>query len=48
LIGLTLPMLGGFQEVELDFVGGNPGLTLFYCHRQLHMDSGFMFLFNYA
>jgi FtsP/CotA-like multicopper oxidase with cupredoxin domain len=41
-------MLGGFQEVEFDFVADNPGLTLFHCHQQLHMDFGFMTLFNYA
>jgi FtsP/CotA-like multicopper oxidase with cupredoxin domain len=41
-------MLGGFQEVEFDFVADNPGLTLFHCHQQLHMDYGFMALFNYA
>jgi len=23
-------------------------LTLFHCHQQLHMDFGFMALFNYA
>jgi len=41
-------MLGGFQELELDFVAGNPGSTLFHCHQQLHMDFGLMALFNYA
>jgi FtsP/CotA-like multicopper oxidase with cupredoxin domain len=41
-------MLGGFQEVEFDFVAENPGLTLFHCHQQLHMDFGFMALFEYA
>ena len=41
-------MLGGFQELEVDFVADNPGLTLFHCHQQLHMDFGFMALFNYA
>jgi FtsP/CotA-like multicopper oxidase with cupredoxin domain len=41
-------MLGGFQEAEFDFVADHPGLTLFHCHQQLHMDFGFMFLFNYA
>ena len=39
-------MMGGFQEVEFDFVADNPGLTLFHCHQQLHMDFGFMALFN--
>ena len=41
-------MLGGFQEAEFDFVADNPGPTLFHCHQQLHMDFGFMALFNYA
>ena len=25
-------MLGGFQEMEVDFVADNPGMTLFHCH----------------
>jgi FtsP/CotA-like multicopper oxidase with cupredoxin domain len=41
-------MLGGFQELALDFVADNPGRTLFHCHQQLHMDFGFMALFDYA
>jgi FtsP/CotA-like multicopper oxidase with cupredoxin domain len=41
-------MLGGYQEVEFDFVADNPGPTLFHCHQQLHMDFGFMALFNYV
>jgi FtsP/CotA-like multicopper oxidase with cupredoxin domain len=41
-------MLGGFQEIEFDFVADNPGPTLFHCHQQLHMDFGFMALFKYA
>jgi FtsP/CotA-like multicopper oxidase with cupredoxin domain len=41
-------MLGGFQELEFDFVADNPGRTLFHCHQQLHMDYGFMALFKYA
>jgi FtsP/CotA-like multicopper oxidase with cupredoxin domain len=41
-------MLGGFQEAEVDFIADNPGLTLFHCHQQLHMDFGFMALFKYA
>jgi FtsP/CotA-like multicopper oxidase with cupredoxin domain len=40
-------MLGGYQEAEVDFVADNPGLTLFHCHQQLHMDFGFMTLFDY-
>jgi FtsP/CotA-like multicopper oxidase with cupredoxin domain len=41
-------MVGGYQEVEIDFVADNPGLTLFHCHQQLHMDFGFMSLFDYV
>jgi FtsP/CotA-like multicopper oxidase with cupredoxin domain len=41
-------MLDRFQEVEFDFVADNPGMTLFHCHQQLHMDFGFMALFKYA
>ncbi len=41
-------MVGGYQEVEIDFQANNPGLTLFHCHQQLHMDFGFMTLFTYA
>jgi len=40
-------MVGGYQEVTVDFVANNPGLTLFHCHQQLHMDFGFMTLFDY-
>ena len=41
-------MLGGYQQAEVDFVADNPGLTLFHCHQQLHMDFGFMMLFDYG
>jgi FtsP/CotA-like multicopper oxidase with cupredoxin domain len=41
-------MLGGYQEMDVDFTADNPGLTLFHCHQQLHMDFGFMALFDYA
>ena len=41
-------MLGGYQEMELDFTADNPGLTLFHCHQQVHMDFGFMTLFDYV
>ena len=41
-------MVGGYQELEVDFTADNPGLTLFHCHQQLHMDFGFMALFEYA
>jgi FtsP/CotA-like multicopper oxidase with cupredoxin domain len=38
-------MLGGYQIMEVDFTADQPGLTLFHCHAQLHMDYGFMSLF---
>jgi FtsP/CotA-like multicopper oxidase with cupredoxin domain len=41
-------MVGGYQEAEVDFTTDNPGLTLFHCHQQLHMDFGFMTLFDYS
>jgi len=41
-------MLGGYQEAEIDFIADNPGMTLFHCHQQLHMDFGFMTLFDYV
>ncbi len=41
-------MLGGYQEAEIDFVADDPGMTLFHCHQQLHMDFGFMALFDYV
>jgi FtsP/CotA-like multicopper oxidase with cupredoxin domain len=41
-------MLGGYQEVSFDFVANDPGMTLFHCHQQLHMDFGFMTLFDYV
>jgi FtsP/CotA-like multicopper oxidase with cupredoxin domain len=51
------PMAGLMKDVisvarrstaAVDFVADNPGLTLFHCHMQLHMDFGFMQLLEYA
>jgi FtsP/CotA-like multicopper oxidase with cupredoxin domain len=39
-------MLGGYQTMEVDFVADQGGLSLFHCHMQLHMDFGFMALFD--
>ncbi|MGH8163579.1 MAG: multicopper oxidase domain-containing protein, partial [Rhodanobacteraceae bacterium] len=39
-------MLGGYQSMDVDFSADQPGLTLFHCHAQLHMDYGFMALFD--
>jgi len=36
------------NTAAVDFVADNPGLTLFHCHMQLHMDFGFMQLLEYA
>jgi FtsP/CotA-like multicopper oxidase with cupredoxin domain len=47
-IAKDVVMVGGYQHVEVDFVADNPGLTLFHCHQQLHMDFGFMTLFDYV
>lgn len=36
------------SKTEVDLVASNPGLTLFHCHQQLHMDYGFMALMRYV
>ena len=41
-------MLVCYQEAQVDFVADNPRLTVFHCHQQLHMDFGFMTLFDYV
>jgi FtsP/CotA-like multicopper oxidase with cupredoxin domain len=41
-------MIGGFQEMSVDFTADQPGLSLFHCHMQDHMDFGFMALFSCA
>jgi len=35
-------------KTEVVFTANNPGKTLFHCHQQDHMDSGFMMLFDYV
>jgi FtsP/CotA-like multicopper oxidase with cupredoxin domain len=51
------PMAGIMKDVvllrprktaEVDFIADNPGMTLFHCHAQHHMDFGFMELIKYA
>ncbi len=37
-----------FGRATVDMVADQPGLTLFHCHIQHHMDFGFMALFRYA
>jgi FtsP/CotA-like multicopper oxidase with cupredoxin domain len=41
-------LVKGFGRVDVDFFADNPGLTLFHCHQNLHMDFGFMRLFEYV
>ena len=40
--------VGSRNTAAVSFVADNPGLTLFHCHQQLHMDFGFMTLFDYS
>ncbi|MGA8528698.1 MAG: multicopper oxidase family protein [Acidobacteriaceae bacterium] len=37
-----------YGRATVDLVAEHPGLTLFHCHMQQHMDFGFMALFRYA
>jgi FtsP/CotA-like multicopper oxidase with cupredoxin domain len=37
-----------YGRATVDLVADQPGLTLFHCHIQQHMDYGFMALFRYA
>ena len=37
-----------FGRSTVDMVADQPGLTLFHCHIQMHMDFGFKALFRYA
>jgi FtsP/CotA-like multicopper oxidase with cupredoxin domain len=41
-------LLGTGAKTEVIFTANNPGKTLFHCHQQDHMDSGFMMLFDYV
>ena len=36
------------KQVEVDFMADNPGMTLFHCHQQMHMDYGFMAMVEYT
>ncbi len=38
----------GYGRVAVDLLADQPGLTLFHCHNQQHMDYGFKALFRYA
>jgi len=39
-------VLQPYQTAEVDFVPQEPGLVLFHCHQQMHMDMGFKRLFK--
>lgn len=41
-------MIEPYGKLAVDFRADHPGNTLFHCHQQLHMDFGFMYLFQYA
>jgi FtsP/CotA-like multicopper oxidase with cupredoxin domain len=36
------------SRVEVELLANNPGPTLFHCHNQMHMDFGFMAMFQYT
>jgi FtsP/CotA-like multicopper oxidase with cupredoxin domain len=42
---VIIPIYG---RVQVEFTANHPGLTLFHCHIQQHMDYGFKALFRYA
>ena len=42
---VTVPLYG---RTAVEFTADQPGLTLFHCHIQAHMDYGFKALFRYA
>jgi FtsP/CotA-like multicopper oxidase with cupredoxin domain len=41
-------VVGAMSQTEVNLATNNPGLTLFHCHQQMHMDFGFMALMEYA
>ena len=41
-------VVGAMSQMEVNLTANNPGLTLFHCHQQMHMDFGFMTLMEYA
>jgi FtsP/CotA-like multicopper oxidase with cupredoxin domain len=41
-------MIAGYQSMDVDFTADQPGLSLFHCHMQPHMDYGFMALLDCA
>jgi FtsP/CotA-like multicopper oxidase with cupredoxin domain len=41
-------MVAPKSQVHAKLVASNPGPTLFHCHNQMHMDFGFMTMFQYS
>jgi FtsP/CotA-like multicopper oxidase with cupredoxin domain len=41
-------VVGAMSQTEVNLIANNPGLTLFHCHQQMHMDYGFMTLMEYV
>jgi FtsP/CotA-like multicopper oxidase with cupredoxin domain len=41
-------MVPAWRQVEVDVPALHPGLSLFHCHQQFHMDMGFMAMLRYA
>jgi FtsP/CotA-like multicopper oxidase with cupredoxin domain len=37
-----------WKQVEIDVTANQPGLSLFHCHQQFHMDMGFMTMMRYS
>jgi FtsP/CotA-like multicopper oxidase with cupredoxin domain len=37
-----------WRQVEVDVPTVHPGLSLFHCHQQFHMDMGFMTMMRYS
>ena len=37
-----------WSQVEIDVHANQPGLSLFHCHHQFHMDMGFMTMMRYG
>jgi FtsP/CotA-like multicopper oxidase with cupredoxin domain len=43
-----IAVVGAKSQTEVDLLANNPGLTLFHCHQQMHMDYGFMAIMEYV
>jgi FtsP/CotA-like multicopper oxidase with cupredoxin domain len=41
-------VVGPKSQTEVLLIADNPGLTLFHCHQQMHMENGFMALLEYV